>query len=126
MAIRDWFTSPKQDTGLADLLGNGALRDDLIGMSKITPPSPDQILTDANKILSYASQSDYKVWAKEVWAHIITHLDVIQDPKASMDEVNFHRGALRQALDLLRVSYRARLLKEQLEAEQEAPSRLSY
>ena len=102
---------------LADILADKSMKEEMLGMMSQEMPSQDQVYTDAAKILNHAQHSDYRVWAKEAWAHVLTHLDAIQDPKSTTDQVNFHRGALRESLDLLRISYRAKFVKEHLERE---------
>lgn len=115
-AIKQWL-APKPSV-LSDILRSPSAREELLGMQSVVPPSQDQILHDANKIVSYSSKQDYQVWATEAWAKALSHLDSIQNPKATMDEVNFHRGALSATLNLLRVSEQARSIKTQLEQDE--------
>lgn len=117
-AFKKMFIKDDQST-LAALLGNPQLRDELLGMMAPVQPKHDKILADANAIVSYTHRDTYKVWAKEAWAHVLTHLDAIQDDKATSDSVNFHRGALKATLDLLRISHQANAVKQQLDRENE-------
>jgi hypothetical protein len=81
-------------------------------------PEPERIIADANMLSNFASTQEYQVFAKEVWAKAIDHLDKILDSSTTGEKLQFHRGALRTSLDLLRLSYQARLTREQLEKEQ--------
>ena len=114
--LSNWFKkeSPSQ---IAQILSTQSMREELLGVVNAVQPTHQQILEDANKIVSYSSKSDYAVWSKEAWAKALSHLDAIQDPKAPQSEVDFHRGSLRATLDLLRISYQARSVKESLENE---------
>lgn len=100
---------------LAEILSTETSREELLGMQSVEPPTQERILEDANRIVSYSSKQDYRVWSKEAWAKALSHLDAIQNPKATTDEVNFHRGALTATLNLLRISSQARAVKDDLE-----------
>lgn len=102
---------------IAEILSTEASREELLGMQAVTPPTQERILDDANRIVSYSTKADYRVWSKEAWNKVISHIDALQKPTSSMEEMCFHRGALKATLDLLRVSSQARVLKEQLEKE---------
>lgn len=92
-------------------------REELLGMKAVQPPSEKQILEDANKIVSYANSKAYTKWADEAWAKVLSHIDAIQDEKATAQQVDFHRGALRATLDLLRIAGQAEHVKQQLDTE---------
>lgn len=103
---------------LARLLTSPELREDFLGVRQSEIPSPEAIINDANMLASYASKGEYQVFAKEVWARALTHLDSILDANTTGEKLQYHRGALRASLDLLRVSYLARLTREQTEKQE--------
>lgn len=107
---------------LAEVLSTEATREEMLGMRMVTPPSQAQILDDANRIVNYSSKTDYRVWSREAWAKALSHMDALQNPKATTDEIHFHRGALNATLNLLRISHQARAVKTQLESEETASS----
>lgn len=113
--IKSWFQ--KEQSQLSQILSSETTREELLGMQAPAQPSTERILEDANRIVSYSTKADYRVWSKEAWSKALSHIDAIQDPQASADTVNFHRGALKATLDLLRVSYQAHAVKAQLENE---------
>jgi len=110
----------KSSAQLARMLATPSLREEFLGVAESKMPDPDTIISDANKLANFASSDEYKVFAKEVWARSLNHLDAILDPATISEKLQFHRGALRASLDLLRLSYQARLTREQLEAEKKA------
>lgn len=111
---------------LADLLSRPTLQEEFLGVAEFKMPTPDKIIADAARLQQYAKSEAYTVFAKEVWARSLGHLDKILDSKTPPDQLAFHRGALSASLDLLRLSYQAKQAKEQLESQsQTAPSRRS-
>jgi hypothetical protein len=108
---------PDSITVLAELLNKKHNREDLLGGSPRGMPQPSDLLRDSARILQYANSEDYKTFANEAWARVITELDKILDPRTSIDQIQNARGALRATLDLLRLSYQARFTKEKLESE---------
>lgn len=117
-----WFKQKKAEVDpgvvLAELLSKRNNQEDLLGVSNTHLPSPQELMTDATRLLKYSHDADYQVFAKEAWARVITELDKILDPRTSVDQIQNSRGALRATLDLLRLSYQARFAKEGLEKEQ--------
>lgn len=103
--IKRFFAKPEPSV-LGEILSYGANREDLLGMAAPVIPTETQIHNDASRIVSYTKSVEYSVWAKEAWSEALSHMDALQNPKATMEEVNFHRGALRSTLNLLRISYK--------------------
>jgi hypothetical protein len=112
--IKKLFTSTSYNA-LAAILSTDTSREELLGMRKIIPPTQERILEDATRIVNYSSKQDYRVWSQEAWAKALSHIDALQSPKLTTEELHFHRGALTGTLDLIRVSYQARLVKDDLE-----------
>ena len=102
---------------LAELLSKKHNREDLLGVSPVGMPQSNDLQRDAARILQYSLSDDYKTFANEAWARVITELDTILNPRTSIDQIQNARGALRATLDLLRLSYQARFAKERLESE---------
>jgi hypothetical protein len=90
------------------LLGNQNNAEFFLGVKDTVMPTPQAQKNDAARLANYSKASDYKIFAEEVWARVVSHLDVMMDDKASKERVDFHRGACKEALDLLRLSYQAR------------------
>ncbi len=107
---------------LSDLLSNPDMREDFLGVKSAYLPTPEKIISDAANLQKYANSADYKVFAKEVWARSLKHLDAILAPDTSADKLAYHRGALSSNLDLLRLSYQARSMQLMLEKEKESAS----
>lgn len=120
-SIKRFFSS--QPSQLAELLGNPSIQEDLLGMLQPVQPDAKRILDDANQIVKHSRDLSYGTWAKEAWAEAVNHIDALQDPKLSMEAVNFHRGALRATMNLLRISYQAREVKRQLDEESASQTR---
>jgi hypothetical protein len=92
---------------LSDILSSLEGRETLLGMLRIEPPNPDQIILDAQKIVRYAESHDYSVWANEVWSMTLDSIDKLTEKNLSDHEIEFLRGELSQNLKLLRLSYKA-------------------
>lgn len=105
----------KPSQQLAELLALNSNREDLLGVKPADLPSQEKIISDTSRLAKYSHSSDYQVFVKEAWARVLTSLDVILDDKATEDKVKFHRGVVKATLDLMRLSYQARAVKEQLE-----------
>jgi hypothetical protein len=105
----------KDDDFIALLLSDPKVREDLLGVGVSELPVASRIIEDAKSVLRFASSQDYRLFSKEVWARCIASLDVILDDRTSLEKLHFHRGSLRNSLDLLRVAAQARITKEVLE-----------
>jgi len=118
MAINwPWRKRPSDD--LARLLADARNVETFLGVKAPVMPSPETIKTDAAKLVRYSNADDYKIYADEVWSRVLSHLDVMMDEKATKERVDYHRGACREALDLLRLSYQAReIVKAGMDTEQ--------
>lgn len=117
MDFLSMFRNKKQEDFVAVLLADPKVREDLLGVGVAQLPAPQQILEDASKILRYSQSQDYRMFQKEVWARVLSHLDAIQNDKSTADQVNFHRGALKASLDILRIAAQARVTRDMLEKE---------
>lgn len=113
--ILSHFGYHRVSTDLARLLVNPGLREDFLGVKEVVMPTPERIIQDSNKLANFASSEEYQVFAKEVWARSLTHLDLILDAGTTGEKLQYHRGALRASLDLLRLSYQARSTRELME-----------
>lgn len=116
--LKQYFRPAAQGMTLADILSTEASKEELLGMKAPLSPTTEQIIQDANRLINYSHSADYRVWAKEAWSKVLSHIDAVQSSKSTTDEVNFHRGALKATLDLLRVSYQARAVRDSLEAQE--------
>ena len=114
--ILAYFDSYQSSRRLAELLGNPGLREEFLGIANPKMPEPDQIIADANALVGFATSQEYKVFAREVWARSLNHLDKILDAGTTGERLQYHRGALSASLDLLRLSYQARAAREQMES----------
>lgn len=113
--ILSHFDSYRTNRHLAELLANTGLKEEFLGVSNTKMPEPDQIIADANALVGFATSQEYKVFAREVWARSLNHLDKILDAGTTGERLQYHRGALSASLDLLRLSYQARATREQME-----------
>ena len=100
---------------LAELLTKKPMQEDLLGVSNIPNPTEQDISSDASRILQYSYSEDYKTFAKEAWARVLTEMDVVLSPKSNSDQIHTARGAIRATLDLLRLSYQARFTKDRMD-----------
>lgn len=113
--IRSWAKSRnEQYLTLADILSNPDNRESMLGVQRAMNPSPEMQKADADKVIHYSVSSEYKIWAEEAWVQVINCIDELTDPDLSATEVDFYRGALKQTFELLRISYKARSMKEQI------------
>lgn len=104
-----WFRrKSKHVEQLRDLLGNQNNLETFLGVKAMAMPTQEAQKADAARLVNYSKSTDYKIFADEVYARVLSHLDVMMDEKASKERVDFHRGAAKEALDLLRLSFQAR------------------
>lgn len=99
---------------IADILAIPDNRETLLGVRRVAPPSPEQIIGDINRVVNYARTEDYSIWAKEAWSDAIECLDKIMDPKTPPEEIDFYRGGFAKCVEMLRISYRALKAKEEV------------
>ena len=107
---------------LSQILANPGLMEDFLGVKPVDIPTADKIRQDAYKLYSHTNTPEYQVFAKEVWARALSHLDLVLDAKTPSDKLAYHRGALSATLDLLRISYQAKQLIADQKKPQSAPS----
>lgn len=110
----------KPSSSLASILANEDLKEEFLGVAAAKMPSPEQIIEDANALSGYATTREYRVFAQEMWARYLNHLDKVFDANTSLEKLQYHRGAASATMDLLRISYQARLTREQLERDKKA------
>lgn len=121
LVIKMWGLNKPSDE-LARLLQYPRNQEEFLGVSATELPDPDKIINDSSKLVAYSQTTDYKVFAKEAWARVLSSLDVMLDDRTSVDRLHYHRGAIRATLDLLRLSYQARSVRDQLEQEKAVAS----
>ncbi len=108
--IRSWFKN---------ILSHKSAQEDLLGFKDFVPPTDQQILDDANKLVHFTRGAEYAKWAEEVWAQIITHLDALCDDNLTDAQLHLHRGQLKASLNLLRIAAKAQAAKKELEQRKE-------
>lgn len=116
------FWNRKSDVAkdLAKLLAEPRNKEEFLGMLTPVMPTPDSIRKDSAAIVAHSHSQEYKTWANEAWGQIIDGLDKILDDRSSNEVVQYHRGAVKAALDLLRISYKAKFVTGQFENEENA------
>lgn len=88
---------------LADVLSSQLAQSSLFA----TPKYPlDKNLDDAKRIVGYSRQVGYNAWAAEAWMEVVSQIKRITLSK-DQREVDQAIGALRSALHLLGISFRA-------------------
>lgn len=97
---------------LGDILAVPDNRDILLGIKRIIPPSNEKILADIDHAIRYSTTEDYEIWSKEVWSNVLINLDKLLVDDISPQEIDFHRGSIHQALEILRISHKARLNRD--------------
>ncbi len=117
------FRKPSYSKDLAYILAEVSNREELLGMKPPIIPTPEGIKIDASRIAKYTESKDYKKFAEEAWARIIAGLDKILDERSSNEVRQYYCGAVRSTLDLLRLSYQAKLVIEEWDKEHKASSR---
>lgn len=103
---------------LADLLANGENRETFLGVKEAKFPTPQEIRDQSAKLARHSESSDYLTFAEEAWGRVLNHLDIMLDDRTTDQRVQYHRGALKATLDLLRVSYQARVVMQHHDKEQ--------
>lgn len=116
-----WTKKPNYMKALAELLANGENRESFLGVKETNFPTPQQIRDKAAQLARHSETSDYLVFVEDAWGRVLNHLDTILDDKTSNERVQYHRGALKETLDLLRVSYQAREVMLQHDKQQAEP-----
>jgi hypothetical protein len=102
---------------LTSLLFRKDKRNDILGIQDVEPPTKEQLYTDSAKLIRYANSDDYKVWEEETWARALNHLDVILNDLTPPQKIEYHRGALKATLDLLRLSHEGRKMHKAIHEE---------
>lgn len=110
-----WNKTDPSVSFLSDLLKDPALKEDLLGTKAVAMPSPQKIQADASRLVRHSTTEEYRVFAQEAWARVLVHLDAMMDERNTQDRIQFHRGALKATLDLLRLSHQARATKDVLD-----------
>lgn len=113
-----WGKESNKDL-LGDILSHWQNRENLLGVQRVAPVSPEQIRSDVEKIISYSTTSDYLVYAEKVWTDVLDCMDKLSRPDTKGEAVDFYRGKLNASLEHLRVSYQARSMKEQMAKDKE-------
>jgi hypothetical protein len=117
--VLNWFKKRSDVVDqMAVILSNPSNQEEFLGVKALEMPSPEKVKHDASRMAAYSHTPEYKTFAKEVWFRALKHLDAVMDETTSIDRVQYHRGAFKATLDLLRLSYQAKAVKEQLEQEQ--------
>lgn len=114
------WRKPSPANEIAQLLSEDRNKEDLLGVSNVSMPSPDKIRNDAARLVSYSRRAEYKIFADEAWSRVIAHLDKILDERSSNESRQYHCGALKSTLDLLRLSYQAQIVMKQHDSERSA------
>lgn len=115
-----WKKRSKHVQTLAELLAYADNRDTFLGVKNPQMPTPKDIRDGAAKLVRYSNSQDYLGFAQEVWGRVLNHLDIILDDKSTDDKVKIHRGALKEDLDLLRLSHQARQVVNQYDGASES------
>jgi hypothetical protein len=102
---------------LADILSDSKNKENLLGVILPNRPGREEIERDAVRMLSYSNSSDYAIFVKESWAIFLKSMDKVMDGKLEDREIDFHRGKMSSIIDLLRISYMARDIKDGIEKE---------
>lgn len=92
---------------LGGIINSSEGRAVFLGEKKIVSLDPGSIRRDAGRIAKYAESQDYEAFAKEAWLDVLDAIDQLAKPGLSEREVDFHRGALAQTLNLLKISFKA-------------------
>lgn len=94
---------------LREILSSNENRDTLLGVQRPRPiPSYEEQLRDVQRLINYSNSYDYSIFVKEVWGHVLFAMDKLAMGNTPKHEIDFHRGRLYEALELLRLSARAR------------------
>ena len=117
--LTNLFSRKRHIDDLAKLLAFPGNRETFLGVKDPIIPEPAQIRNDTAKMVRYSNSDDYRQYAEEVWSRVLTHLDKMLEEGSSKEKVDYHRGALKEALDLLRLSYQSRSMLKQLDSERE-------
>jgi hypothetical protein len=115
-----WPWRKRASDELAKLLGDSRNVEMFLGVKDPIIPTQEDIRRDAAKLVRYSTTADYKVFADEVFSRVLAHLDVMMDERATKERVDYHRGAAKEALDLLRLSYQAKSSMQAYDREQSA------
>lgn len=116
----------KDTTAISQILAEPRNREEFLGVKEMELPTPKDIRDNAAKIATYSNSADYKRFADETWARIVTSLDKILDERSSNEVRQHNCGQVKAMLDLLRLSYQARMLVDEFDKShsgQQVPSR---
>ena len=118
--LKSLLSKNHQAETLAKILAEGSNREELLGMKAPFIPTPEGIKVDESKILKYTDSNGYKKFAEEAWSQVIQGLDKILDSRTTKDQRDFYCGEVNAALNLLRLSYKAKATVTHYDEEQNA------
>jgi hypothetical protein len=101
-----------------DLLSIDGLRKALLGTTGKQRPTGDELKRDALLVNKFTQSAEYQVWAEEAWATISVNLQKSFDAKTDK-ETNLALGAVKGAMELLKISHDARREFERLQNEKD-------
>ena len=106
--------APSPSDILARILETKDNQDYFLGIKPPRIPDSKEITNDADKIIRHGKSQDYQVWAQEAWSRVIEACDKLMTPDLEPREADFYRGCLYQAIDLLKISSKAKSIKESI------------
>lgn len=119
--LKSLFDNTKHEAEtVASILAEVGNREELLGMKDLIKPTPEGVRIDAAKIRKYTDSDGYKKFAEEAWGQVIQGLDKILDSRTSRDQRDFYCGEVNATLNLLRLSYKAKAVIEEMDKQPEA------
>lgn len=105
---RMFLRSSAPSKTLSEILKGEGSKIMFLGGLKMVADRNQEAQQDAMKVVSYSRSDDYAAWAGEVWHSVCSCIDQLTRSNLSNEEAAFYRGMLTQALDDLKISYKAR------------------
>lgn len=102
------------DCLLEELAKSALGKEFILGVQDLKMPSLEDRKTNAERIVKHSLSPEYETWAKAVWSLSLTYMDKVISGK-SQTEVDFNRGAFKASQDILRVPYKMKSEKKQIE-----------
>lgn len=112
------FWQSKHLQQVAKILADPRNKEDFLGMKGLDLPNPKDIRDNAAALVRYSKGADYKRFADETWARVMTGIDKILDERSSNEVRQYHCGSVKAMLDLLRLSYQARQVVDEFDKHQ--------
>lgn len=107
---------------LSSILKDPSMREMLLGVDRKPFTNDAKVEANAARAVHYSKSEGYDIYAKEIWASIVSNIRAISDENVTAERASFYRGSLFASLEALKISYNAfQFLEGQANSRKEKP-----